>query len=405
MKKIALVLFVAVLGIALTVPAYALENKFGGYWRVRMFNQTDFDGKDNDVSRSQDVQRADTRTRLYYTAIINDNLKLVNKFEMNAVWGSGDIVAGDANGNFGLSYGDVGADGLSVKVKNTYADFNLGAANIKLGTQGEVIHRGLFFDDDFSGITARISGLRLMYQKVEENGDGAGDDVQNYHVDYAFGGDAMKITPSITYTDVDGGNSIWYIGADLDGSAGALGYFATLIYQGGQENDDVDYSAYLVDLGASIALSDAFSLKAEVMYASGDDDAADDENNAFSVYAGQSYYWAEIMGYGIFDNQASNNACADAISDIMAANLGFSFGVNEKLTIGADLWYAQLVEDDANGNTDLGTEIDLSASYVIIEGLNLDVVAAYLFAGDSTTDASEDDANPFEIGARFSIAF
>ncbi|MCB9494344.1 MAG: hypothetical protein H6681_02735 [Desulfobacteraceae bacterium] len=26
--------------------------------------------------------------------------------------------------------------------------------------------------------------------------------------------------------------------------------------------------------------------------------------------AGQIYYWAEIMGYGTFDNQVSNGSCA-----------------------------------------------------------------------------------------------
>ncbi len=400
MKKIALVLFVAVLGIALTVPAYALENKFGGYWRVRMFNQTDFDGVDNDTSRSSEVQRIDTRTRLYYTAIINDNLKVVNKFEMDAVWGQKYIKDAD---NLGLSYGDIGSDGMSLEIKNTYADFNWGAANVKLGTHGGVIHRGLFFDDDFSGATISIAGLRLMFQKVEENGDSLGDDVQNYHIDYTFGGDALTITPSITYTDLAGGDSYWYIGADLDGKAGALGYFATLIYQGG-EVEDQDVSAYLFDVGASAALSDAFTLKAEAFYATGQD-PEDEDITAFTVEAGQSYYWAEIMGYGIFDNQVSNGACADAISDIIAANLGFGFTVNEKLSLGADLWYAQLVEDDTNGNTDLGTEIDLSAKYQIVEGLNLDLVAAYLFAGDATTGGSDDDANPLEVGARFSISF
>ena len=88
----------------------------------------------------------------------------------------------------------------------------------------------------------------------------------------------------------------------------------------------------------------------------------------------------------------------------MAANLGASFKAADKLTLGADLWYAQLVEDNAAGDNDLGTEVDLSADYELIEGLNLRVVGAYLFAGDATYKGAN-DANPWELGAQLSLSF
>jgi hypothetical protein len=397
MKKFAVVLFVALLGLALTVPASALEHQFGGYWRVRMYNNTDFDGVDNDVSRDKELQQADTRTRLYYTAIINENLKFVNKFEMDAVWGDSS------------SYGDIGADGVNVEVKNSYVDFNLGPANAKIGTQGAALHRGFLFDDDFSGVVVGVAGLTAVYVKAIEAGDGSGDDDQVYRVSYDIGGDAFKIAPSITYDDQADGDSAWFLGVDADGNAGALGYWATLIYEGGEYGVNTDRSAFLVDLGVSVGLSDALGIHAEAFYATGDDDATDDEDNAFAGFggngAGQSKYWGEIMGYGLIDADVSNGSCADKISNILAANLGVSFGVTEKLTLGADIWWAQLAEDDANGEKDLGTEIDLSAGYTIVEGLKLDMVAAYLLAGDATTGGVADDANPFELGAQFSISF
>jgi hypothetical protein len=392
MKKFAIVFFVALLGLALTVPASALEHEFGGYWRVRMYNNTNFDGVDNDVSRDKELQQADTRTRLYYTAILNDNLKFVNKFEMDATWGDGS------------SYGDIGADGVNVEVKNSYVDFNLGPANAKIGTQGATLHRGFLFDDDFSGVVVGVAGLTAVYVKAIEAGDGSGDDDQVYRVSYDIGGDAFKIAPSITYDDQADGDSMWFLGVDADGNAGALGYWATLIYEGGESGED-DRSAFLVDFGVSVGLSDAFGIHAEAFYATGDDDATDDDLNAFTSIPGQSHYWSEIMGYGLIDMDVSDGSCADGITDILAANLGVSFGVTEKLTLGADIWWAQLAEDDANGEKDLGTEIDLSAGYTIVEGLKLDMVAAYLLAGDATTGGVADDANPFELGAQFSISF
>ena len=112
MKKLAILALAAVLVIFFTLPAAALENVFGGYWRTRYFSQKYFSGydrgdrtgvpiidDDGDVigeERAEDdtIERADTRTRLYYTAKINDNLKLVNKFEMDATFGGGDSRGG-----------------------------------------------------------------------------------------------------------------------------------------------------------------------------------------------------------------------------------------------------------------------------------------------------------------------
>jgi hypothetical protein len=88
----------------------------------------------------------------------------------------------------------------------------------------------------------------------------------------------------------------------------------------------------------------------------------------------------------------------------MAANVGASFSPKEDLTITADLWYAALAEDDANGNSDLGIEVDLKATYKLMEALNLEVVAAMLMAGEATYDG-DDEANPMEIGARLSFSF
>jgi hypothetical protein len=395
MKKLAVALFVALLGFAFAAPAFALDNQFGGYWRVRMYNNTDFDGNGdsrNAVGDPEEIQLTDTRTRLYYTAVLNDNLKFVNKFEMDATWGVG-----------GTSYGDIGADGVAVEVKNSYVDFNLGMANVKIGTQGATIHRGFIFDDDMSGIVASANGFTGLYAKVEENGDGAGDDVQMYHGSYAVGLNDLTVTPTFTYVDGDSDNELWYLGLDLDGTAGGFSYWATFIYNGG-EIADADVDAWLVGAGASVALSDMASVHGEFFHATGQDDG--DDITEFNVLkTGQSYYWAEIMGYGTFDYQVSNNSCADKISNITAINLGLTYTASDKLTLGADLWYAQLAEDDANGEDKLGTEVDLSAKYTIVEGLTMDVVAAYLFAGDATTEKVSNDENPFEIGTQFSISF
>ncbi|SDU31406.1 alginate export family protein [Desulfobacula phenolica] len=389
MKKIFIAMIVTLIGLAFTAPSFAVEHEFGGYWRVRMFSMKDFSGDD---SGSMDSSMADTRTHLYYTAVINDNLKLVNKFEMDADWGSS------------ASYGDIGADAVAIEVKNTYADFNLGALNAKVGTQGTVIQRGFVFDEDFSGVVLTSNGVIAKYIKVEENGDNAGDDITAYSLSYTADLDAVKLTPVFTYVDDDDDDSAWFIGLDVDADFGGTALWGTFIYNGGEDGSD-DIKAWLAAAGTDITLSDMISFHGQAFYATGDDNAADDDIENFTTIDGQSYAWAEIMGEGIFDDYVSNNSPGVEISNITAANIGVTFVPMEKLSISADLWYARLNEVAAGADEDLGFEIDLSATYELVDGLSLDVVGAYLFADDGTTGNAANDENPWEVGTQLSLSF
>lgn len=397
MKKLFIAVLVTLIGLAFTAPSFAVEHEFGGYWRVRMYSQKDFSGDD---TGSMDVAKADTRTRLYYTAVINDNLKFVNKFEMDADWGSS------------ASYGDIGADAIDVQVKNTYADFNLGALNAKVGTQATVINRGFVFDDDFSGVILSGAGVTAKYIKAEENGDNAGDDVTGYSLSYTADLDTVKLTPVFTYIDADNDDNIWFAGLDVDATFGAASVWGTFIYNGGELGTD-DIQAWLVAAGGKFKLNDSLDIHGQAFYASGDDDPTDDDIEDFQILGipnatGTCYYWSEIMGKGIFDMGAnfSNNAPGTAITNVWAANLGVTFAPMEKLTLTADLWYAERAEELVAGlDEELGLEIDLKATYQLVEGLNLDVVGAYLFAGDTTTNDVSNDENPWEVGTRLSLSF
>ncbi|MDD2390389.1 MAG: hypothetical protein PHP23_11730 [Desulfobacterales bacterium] len=412
MKKLAVFALAALLVVAFTVPASALENEFGGYWRTRAFMQKNFDGED--VASTQDVTRVDTRSRIYYTAKINDNLKFVNKFEFNSVWG--DTVGGD-----------IGADGNTLVVKNSYADFNYADMNFKVGIQGRVLARGIIFDDDFSGAVVTYKGdgfqIPFIWMKAYEGGTVDTADVDYYAVAPSFNlSDAMTITPYVLYVKSGDANSwaaggmagydtvdLYYLGVDFDAKFDAASVWFTGIYETGSAdviatgNSD-DVSAYVFTVGAGYDL-DAMNLHGQIFYASGQDlTSTSTDQEAFFVPAGQSYYWAEIMGLGILDNQASAGSCGDTVSNLIAYNLGASFKAMDNVTLKADLWYAELAEDNAAGDTDLGTEFDLVATVKLMDNLNLDLVGAYLFAGDATYKGA-DDADPYEIGSRLSLSF
>jgi len=417
MKKFAVLLFAALLVVAFTTPASALENVFGGYWRVRGYMQANFTGEDE--TEAQDLARYDTRTRLYYTAVLNDHLKLVNKFEMDAVFGDG------------ASYGDIGADGVNIEVKNSYAEFTIASWLFRAGTQPWYVSRGLIVDDDASGFLALYMGetwsLALADAKAFEGGMGkdANDgDVEFYALIPSFHlSEALKLTGNLVYIPSDNATpmlgvgedlALGFAGLDVDYKGDMFGMWGTVYFNFGGLDDvagtDYDFSGYLFALGASTNLG-AAGVHGEFLYASGDDDPTDDDMEDFQNSGANSYYWAEIMGYGIFDNQVSNNAPADGYTanGHWYLNLGLSMSPMDKVKIAADIYYAELAEDvlDADGDevSDLGTEVDVKLTYQLVEGLNWDFVGAYLFAGDATTLNVDDDANPYELGTRLSLSF
>lgn len=212
--------------------------------------------------------------------------------------------------------------------------------------------------------------------------------------------DTLTLNPYLLYANVEGEDTdIYWGGIDVDMKTDAFGAWATAIYNGGEVSDS-DISSFLVAAGANANMG-AADVHGQVFYASGDDDATDGDRDDFVLPTGRSYYWSEIMGYGIFDNRVSANSPADGISNVWAANVGFKMVPMPKWTIGADVWYAQLAEE-VDGEDDLGVEFDVVVTYKVMDNLNLDLVGAYLLAGDATGGGDED---PIELGARLSLAF
>ena len=414
MKKLSVLLLAAALVLAFTLPAAAVEHIFGGYWRVRAITQQDFSGEDN--TQAQDLTQTDSRTRLYYTAKFSDDFKLVTKFEFDWVYGDSSI-------------GDIGADGKEFEIKNSYIDFNTWnkKLNWKIGTQGYTIAKGFLFSDDFSGANIAYQGdgfkVPFIWVKAYEGGKGANandQDVDYYALNPYFKLGGFGINPYAMYTYSDDGSAwattsdfndvnMFWIGADFDYKLEGWNLWASAIYNGGDAQlvaggTDVDFKGYLFGLGANGAVGPV-GLRGQFVYSSGDDNATDNDNDAFVNPKGASYYWSEIMGMGIFDHQSSANSQKDQISNIWFVGGGADYNVIESLKLSLDLWYAQLIEKTGTATDEsLGTEVDLKATYKIMPKLNLDLVAAYLFAGDGTHDGPN-QADPYELGARLSLSF
>jgi hypothetical protein len=398
-------------GVAATTASAAVENQFGGYWRTRFTFEDNFDGQDSG-SRTY----VDQRTRLYYTAKFSDDFKFVNKFEFNSAWG-------DLNG------GDLGADGKgNWRIKNSYADFNMGPVNAKVGIQGGAIARGFILDDDFSGVVLTPTfgnvALPIIWANISndetQSWDGSAISTFNQNLFAVLAAikinDGMKITPYVVYHNISNSDDPldkvqledsdnYYIGVDADMKFGTVGVWATGIFNGGDINGQ-DTTAFLAAAGV-----DAGVVHGQAFYATGDDDPTDGDNDAFisapglsgnfkSPGVGSSYYWSEIMGLGVFDNAPSAGSPGDDITNIWAANVGVTIKPMDKLKIDADVWYAALAEDNAAGDTELGLEFDGKVGYKVYDNLTAEAIFAYLISGDATGDE-----DVMEGGVRLSLSF
>jgi hypothetical protein len=474
----------AVLVVGFTLPAMAVEHEFGGYWRTRFYGEHRFAGEK--TTNAGEYMVTDTRTRLYYTAVLNYNLKLVNKFEFDAVWGGQG------------TYGDIGADQIAIEIKNSYADFNLfPQLNFRVGVQGLTLLRGFTLADDAAAILATwhvndAIHLPFIWLKAYEGGLGGtpgdlGSTANEWDIDayvvapVIYLSKAVKLQPS--YTFLHGRNGFIYnnrnlawgnlaglglldninahqVGLDVDLNFDMFSAWFTGIYQMGtvtlqpavnaalgfapDQNHDLD--GWLLAAGGSVNLG-MFDIHGQAFYAPGDDDlnenlclgAANAQQNLdtdldlFFAPEGASYYWAEILGFGIFDAQVPASSPSDDISNVWAVNLGTTIKPMDKLSISFDLWYAELDEpryffDAVTGQREsedeLGVEADLKITYQLIEGLNLDIVAAYLWAGEAIYDDDQaptgfntlggivdnrgpdfDESDPYELGVRLSLSF
>jgi len=447
----------ALLVVSFTIPAWAMENQFGGLFRFRGWTAQNMTG--DDFTEGKDVSAVALRARLYYTAVFQENLKFVTKFEMDTAYGSnadkGSKVTSASNvtpvdstkdvtgtTNAG-GWGDIGADGTNLEVKNAYIDFNVGPVNSKVGVYYTTLARGFLFADDHAGITVNFKGdnVSIPFIWIKAYEGGRGKDRNDYDVDYYGFAPSFNIGGNVTINpyglyayskDASGWGSsaslegkateelnLWYAGLDIDANFDMVKIWATGIYQGGdvdfQDKSTADFAAWLAAVGFGVNMSWG-DVHGQVFYATGDDGKDADIENFF-VPQGQSYYWGEIMGFGdLGDNYylaGSNHAPNDQIGNIMAANFGVSVKPSPALKIALDVWYAALAEDMTyirpNGTTAeesyLGTEVDLKITYELVKGLNLDIIGAYLFAGDLTTEEKLDEADPYEVGTMLSLSF
>ena len=355
-KKVATIAAVAGALAAITVPAMAFESQFSGTSRLRYFlSNYENGGGGNPLATTSGVVVVPTwsdstsaklkmnnyfeqRTRLFYTAKVSDDLKLVTGFEIDSVFGdraqSQTTPSATAAGATGRNQGGaLESDTVNLETKHVYLDFKIPSTPVRVTAGIQPIKdqlKGIFFDADVAGIlastklgaatvnagyfrgydqsyfgttaapasTVRPRGMDNLDIGLLEGKYAVTKDINAGAVYYLYN-DSRGL---LGYSDI----MIHTLGLTGDAKFGALNVSGFLAYQGGILKKDGASTAYLNAVAANVAGKMAIgpgTLKTAILFTSGNDSNAatnghltgwvgssQSQNNTWAATAGTSTY-------------------------------------------------------------------------------------------------------------------
>lgn len=434
MKKLGLLIMVAMLISGMSLSAWAVEFEYGGLFRVQ------YEGKQNTSDGNDDlddhVNYIEQRLRMYFTFVASERLRLVTKWEADTAWGSA------------RSGGDVGADAVILEMKNAYVDFMVPMTPVRatLGVQGLGLLSGWIVDDDFSAailsapfdpVTVKAGYIAARNEDVADESENVDDWLLSLDYDqgpfsaslvgfYQYGHDTAFSVPFEDDQVAD--NNLFDLGLALgythDMAAAHLnfvknfGSYDTTV--DGVEND-MDYEGWAIEGGVDLFVR-SFTFTLGGFFTSGDDDLGDGDDGNFRYPAGRSFYWSEILGYGTLDvNNGGINAvdtvqdkegydAADGPSNLWAITAGAAWQALDTTRLTFNYYYIgtqeDVLADRETGEMDnsIGHEVDFYVDQEIVDGLSVRLVGAYLFANDGFTFYADDD-DAYEAGAQLKWSF
>ncbi len=355
--------------------------------------------------------------------IANDNLVLnKDKEDINAAWASLQYrlwfdVASDDNNVKGVWAFEVGSapfgahgaldianagDSKSYQTRLAYADVRLpwfaSENRVAIGLQEIDISSWLFKEiatgivnhGSFDAGTAKVE-YQLGWVRTEQTTD-------TEYKDAWFGTVAFDVEPvkvkafGVYQTD----NSPWYIGAEVSSTpVPGLDVALTGICERGKYKTDVDASAYLVAFNAGYQVNDQFKVSGTFWYASGDDDATDNDMDGYSAIKTDTYGSVIFFEDASFDDgvRASNKpylAFKDNNEEIYPGFYIFrirgDYQATPKLSVAGAVNYMSFAKGD---DKSIGWEFDGYANYELYKNVNVNLAAGYLISGDGLGDDAD----------------
>ena len=388
------------------------------------------------------------RIRPMFTLGMED-IKLVTHLEISQYFGRDKD--SPAAGN---SYAGPAADNQSIRIKGAYLEAkNAMIQNLSLMGGLNGYKYPLVIDNDFGMFTvgydfgmgkANLSYIKINeYSQVEQNAmkQKSNEDAQAYILDVPIKVDKdITVRPMVMF--IQGGkdvpepanalstNNLLYKTSLINAALNAVGkidmisFTATGAYLTGTlnktaTNDKIKTSAFAFDLGVDAKPNDMFKVGAFFTYATGNDGKKSDENNNYfhnmENILGRPNK-SDGAGYGrLFILEAATITQVGGTYDdffAMGHERGYmSYGINaeaylDKVTLLAQFGMASTTKKASGEKSDIGSEIDIKASYALASKTALFVEFGYLMAGKApvgtlygagTTNKTQAEENMYQL--------
>ncbi|WP_456371320.1 hypothetical protein [Thermodesulfatator atlanticus] len=389
-KKLLMVLMAVFL---LASGAYAADVKFKGSMTNLVGTIDDNDG----VALGDDAGFGFTRLRFQVDVASDDGLaKIVYAQEVGATeWGATD----GANGK-GFKFG---GDTVNIETRFAYAQVALGPGFVRLGLQPASVNTYVW-DDTGAGLTYTYKDdcISLFAGVYPESNGGIFDSAPEAWVvkgDYKVD-DTTTLGGFFVYNDQTGDASRYYLGFTGSTTIDPVALAWDVIYEGGEENANVDRSAWLLHVNAGVKVDDQLKVSGAVLYATGDNNPSDDKNKTFDFFEEGDAYFGILTG----DSMLSAWKTADFTTDYGYLGLmaDATYQIDDKSNVRGAVVLHRTAKDTDNDKKDIGTEFDVWYNYKYNKNVCFRIEAAYLISGDALV---QDADNVFYAGAGVKFKF
>ena len=394
MKRIILSVFAAAVTAAWAIPASAGDVTFSGQYRLRG-EYTNNNNFNDDVSDDSDVWVQ--RVRLTANAKATDDVSAKITLQDTRTWGATGQLSGDsANVDLHEAYVNVS------DVFGTPVSLRAGRQELAYGDERLIGSFG------WSNNGRAFEAFKLMYSNDAVNvdaftatitEDGAAGDDTYFNGVYAT---LKQLVPNNTLDvyllQLTSGTSdsatTYTLGARLKGAVAGVDYTVELPYQFGEATSTTDISAWAFAAKVGYTLPTPMKIRVGAEY----DLATGQDPDETDVTVFNNLFPTNHAHFGIADVANVNQW-----SNMQAWSVNASVDLNEKTRLYVAYWDFTEQETTAAGESDdLGSEIDLIATYKYNNNLNIEAGAARFMPGDAAgTDPDDRDWAYLQITANF----
>jgi len=402
MKKLALVLAIAMIA-AFSMPAFAEHQEpgleIGGSFRLTASSY------DPGYKGGADADWFQQRIRIPWTWQVNDNVKAFMRTDWTEYdyWGEANNKTATTANTTDHENDELAIDYGWVEITQPMWTFTAGIITTGFGhfTGYESYHEGLQLDLKFAPVTVTLS-----YGKLAENGstvdNAATDDDDIYGAQVAYATDMFTVGAYAGKNDSDDDNTYMTV----------IGLYATANFNGatikaafdsfsGDALNNVDYDGEQLWVEVSMPFSDALTLGAEFLWASGADDGDQQITNIANDLSHQVFDYDGAMGIDEGMWYGSMTYFELATDDGVLGFVGkASFAATDALTL---YFKAGYFEPEENDNLNSMTLIVGSFDYAWMPNVTLSTGIGYV-KPDYENSATNDDAE-VDITVRLGVAF